>query len=69
MLLITEYISVNDSVVTICITIVMFTEFLKEMLQAVVDYGDVVRFWLGTSLYILISNTKDIEVQNRLFLQ
>ena len=40
----------------------VFTELMRDMWQATLDYGEIVRLWMGTTLYVLVTNTKDIEV-------
>lgn len=40
----------------------MFTELFNDFLKASNEYGGVVRYWLGTSLQIIISDLRDIEV-------
>lgn len=41
---------------------IMFTELFNQFLQNANEYGSVIRYWVGTSLYILISDLKDLEV-------
>lgn len=40
-----------------------FLELMENVQKLAIDFGPVVQVWLGPTLYVVLSDAKDIEVK------